>query len=92
MSTRTSRLRMAALLAVLALLAGTRPSVRAAEDTKREPCCFANPKYSGTCQVDPAEDETCAGILAYLNNPNSSGKSYCSNTDERQGWALVKCK
>ena len=61
------------------------------EPTKK-PCCFNNPGYSGTCKVQPAEDETCASILAYLNNPMAEGKSYCGGTTVRQGWAEVPCE
>jgi hypothetical protein len=57
-----------------------------------EPCCFANQRYSGVCQVAPAEDETCASILTYLNTPNSTGKGYCAGTDIRGGWAQVDCQ
>ena len=39
-------------------------------------CCFTNPRYSGMCEVMPGKDETCAGILAYLNNPSGAGKTY----------------
>lgn len=54
-------------------------------------CCFANPRYSGVCTVEPGEDETCASVLAYLNNPNSQGKTYCGNTSIRGGWKQVAC-
>jgi hypothetical protein len=54
-------------------------------------CCFTNPRYQGTCRVAPAEDESCGNILAYLNNPNSVGKSYCGNTRVRGGWQQVRC-
>lgn len=54
-------------------------------------CCFANPGFSGTCEVEPAKDETCASILGYLNNPMSQGKSYCGNTTLRGGWTSVAC-
>ena len=57
----------------------------------KDPCCFANPRYTGICQVVPGEGETCADILAYLNNQNSVGKSYCGNTTIRGGWAQVDC-
>jgi hypothetical protein len=60
--------------------------------TEQEPCCFENPRYSGTCQVTPGPEETCGDILAYLNNPNSVGKSYCGNTKVRGGWTSVACK
>jgi hypothetical protein len=54
-------------------------------------CCFANPRYTGICSVTPAPDETCADILAYLNNQASVGKTYCGNTKVRGGWAEVAC-
>ena len=59
--------------------------------TQQEPCCFKNPRFSGTCQVTPGPEESCGDILAYLNNPNSVGKAYCGNTKVRGGWATVKC-
>ena len=55
------------------------------------PCCFANPQYTGNCVVQPGEGESCASILAYLNNPQSQGKSYCDNTSVRGGWKQVEC-
>jgi len=54
-------------------------------------CCFANPEYAGVCVVQPGEGETCASVLAYLNNPRSQGKSYCGNTSVRGGWKQVEC-
>ena len=54
-------------------------------------CCYANPGFAGTCEVEPAKDETCASILGYLNNPMSQGKSYCGNTTLRGGWTSVAC-
>ena len=60
--------------------------------TQQEPCCFENPRYSGTCEVTPAPEETCGDILAYLNNPNSVGKTYCGNTKVRGGWSQVSCE
>jgi hypothetical protein len=57
-----------------------------------EPCCFANDRYSGTCKVIPGEGETCQSILGYLNNPMSTGKSYCGVTAVRGGWVQVDCK
>jgi len=58
----------------------------------RPHCCFANPRHVGTCEVEPAKDETCASILAYLNNPQSQGKSYCDSTSLRGGWKLERCE
>ncbi len=59
---------------------------------QQEPCCFENPRFSGVCEVNPVPDETCADILAYLNNPNSAGKTYCGNTKVRGGWTQVECE
>jgi hypothetical protein len=55
------------------------------------PCCFTNPAYTGVCAVQPGEKETCKSILAYLNNPNSTGKLYCGGTTIRGGWKEAKC-
>jgi hypothetical protein len=57
-----------------------------------EPCCFANDRYEGTCKVTPGKGETCRSILAYLNNPMSTGKLYCGSTSVRGGWNQVDCK
>ncbi len=56
-----------------------------------EPCCFANQRYDGVCTVVPGEGETCDSILAYLNDPMSSGKTYCGNSQIRGGWSRVDC-
>jgi len=58
---------------------------------KQAPCCFTNQRYSGVCEVVPEGDETCSSILAYLNNPMSTGKLYCGATDIRGEWKLVSC-
>lgn len=80
---------VAATALPLAILAfGVRHST--ADD--QSPCCFANPRYSGVCQVVPGEGESCSSILAYLNNQNSVGKSYCGNTTIRGGWSQVDCE
>jgi hypothetical protein len=54
-------------------------------------CCYTNPQYAGSCVVQPAKGETCASILAFLNDPRSLGKSYCDNTTIRGGWVRAKC-
>ena len=75
-------------------LAGTLTATETDETTEiiqQESCCFENPRFSGTCQVTPGPDETCGGILGYLNNPNSVGKAYCGNTKVRGGWTRVNC-
>ena len=58
----------------------------------RPHCCFTNPRYVGTCEVEPSKDETCAVVLEYLNNPQSQGKAYCGNTSIRGGWQQVPCE
>jgi hypothetical protein len=62
------------------------------EATEKQECCFANPKYAGICEVNPAEGETCASILEYLNDPQSAGKTYCQGTRLRIGWKQVDCE
>ena len=63
-----------------------------ATSIQQAPCCFENPRYSGTCEVTPGEDESCGSILGYLNNPNSMGKDYCGNTNIKGGWNQVTCE
>jgi hypothetical protein len=88
-----SQHRFAALL-ICALLCA--PSFAAADNEEasiqQAPCCFENPRFSGTCEVTPGEDESCSSILGYLNNPNSVGKVYCVNTKVRGGWSQVSCE
>jgi hypothetical protein len=67
------------------------PSASTSAATPRTNCCFTNPAYSGICVVSPGRGETCATILAYLNDPQSQGKTYCHNTNLRGGWAEVAC-
>jgi hypothetical protein len=55
-------------------------------------CCFENPRYVGQCDVVPGAGETCASILAYLNNPQSQGKAYCGSTSLRGDWTAAACK
>ena len=71
-----------------------RPKVRRPLRGEKLPakCCFTNPSYSGTCEVQPAKDESCGQILDYLNNPMSQGKGYCGNTEVRSGWKSVVCE
>lgn len=54
-------------------------------------CCFTNPRFTGVCEVTTGPDETCSDVLAYLNNQESVGKTYCGNTTIRGGWAQVEC-
>ena len=67
-------------------------ALAAGADDPRPPCCFQNPRYVGSCQVQPGKDETCASILEYLNNPQSAGKPYCNSTAVRGGWKIVPCE
>jgi hypothetical protein len=62
------------------------------ESAQQAPCCFENPRFSGTCEVTPGEGESCSSVLGYLNNPNSIGKDYCGNTQIRGGWSQVSCE
>lgn len=57
----------------------------------KEPCCFNNFRFAGTCRVTPRQGQLCQNVLSYLNNLNSSGESYCSSTFIRGGWTLVDC-
>jgi hypothetical protein len=56
-----------------------------------KPCCFTNERFAGVCRVIPGADETCDFIQAYLNNPSSSGRTYCDSTTLRGGWQRVDC-
>lgn len=75
-----------------AMVVGLAVLVPAQNAGSEEPCCFANGRYKGTCKVIPGEGETCQSILAYLNSPMSTGKSYCGVTAVRGGWVQVDCK
>jgi curli biogenesis system outer membrane secretion channel CsgG len=77
-------------VAATAPLAGAAQSAGAQDP--RPHCCYTNPRYVGTCDVEPAKDETCASILEYLNNPQSQGKSYCGSTNVRGGWKQTPCE
>ena len=78
----------AVLATVLALTAIQASRVSAAGSTT---CCFTNARYSGVCEVTPEGGETCASILAYLNNAQSMGKTYCGSTNVRNGWRQARC-
>lgn len=81
----------ACLAAVLALGAAA-VSAQEAVGGDVAPCCFTNPRYAGVCKVVPGEGDTCATILAYLNNQTSAGKTYCGSTTIRGGWTQVPCE
>ena len=67
------------------------PPASSASESPAPACCFTNPRHTGVCEVNPAEGETCASILAYLNDTQSVGKAYCGNTAVRRGWAEATC-
>ena len=82
-------------LAFFVLLVSALPgNGTAAQETKKPElkCCYINPGYSGTCEVILADGETCSTVLAYLNNPNAGGKSYCGGSTVRGGWKQVPCE
>jgi hypothetical protein len=85
---RIGRIGIRVLFAGAILLAsiGTARSANTAE-----PCCFANEAFTGVCRVVPEQNESCASILAYLNKPNTSGKTYCGASNVRGGWRQVTC-
>jgi hypothetical protein len=85
------RLTVMTIALALGLLAPVVRSAAADAGTQATPCCFANPRYAGVCQVAPGEGETCSSILNYLNDINSTGKTYCGNTTVREGWRRVEC-
>jgi hypothetical protein len=87
--------RLTRTVAAVLLLTASSSSLRSATPAQEKlpaKCCFTNPSYSGTCEVQPAKDESCGQILEYLNNPMSQGKGYCGNTGVRSGWKSVACE
>ncbi|MCG6928405.1 MAG: hypothetical protein LJF30_24220 [Acidobacteria bacterium] len=84
---------LAAAAALAAVGATAAPSARPTAAEEDAPfCCVANPRFAGICKVTLAEDETCADVLAYLNNAASVGKTYCGTTPIRGGWTKVECQ
>lgn len=92
MSTFRNMIGFLALVFCLTALVAAAGEESTATTAQQSPCCFENPRYSGTCQVTPGEGESCGSILGYLNNPNSMGKGYCGNTNIRGGWSQVECE
>jgi hypothetical protein len=93
MSRRKARLAGALAAAAFASTLAFLTAARSADVKDPRPhCCFTNPRYVGTCEVEPSPDETCAAILEYLNNPQSQGKAYCGSTSIRGGWKSVPCE
>jgi len=83
---------LAAAMATVAVVVGLATTLSAAAAGTAEPCCFANDRYQGVCTVIPGEGETCQSVLDYLNNPMSTGRTYCGGTKVRGGWVAVDCR
>lgn len=79
-----------AAAALVTLVWARTPVAPPAQETP-QPCCFTHLEYAGVCEVTPAEGESCASILRYLNTPMSTGKSYCGGTTIRGGWEPAAC-
>ena len=75
----------------LVALGGVRATAAGDAPAPPKPCCFTNEQFAGVCRVVPNTGETCDDIQAYLNNPSSSGRTYCDNTNLRSGWQRVDC-
>ena len=67
------------------------PSEATAQSGAASQCCFTHTNFYGVCVVVPGEDETCEDILAYLNSPNTVGRTYCNSSRIRGGWKQVDC-
>ena len=81
------------LLLVLAA-AGAAPDpvvASAAAEGATARCCLTNHAYRGVCVVTLGEKESCESVLAYLNAPNTTGRTYCNSTRLRGGWEIVPC-
>lgn len=83
-------------VAAATILAATIPASTAAQTAvqspvPKDPCCFNNFRYAGTCQAMPRQGQLCEDILGYLNSIDSAGETYCRSTRLRGGWTLVDC-
>ncbi|HSN56777.1 MAG TPA: hypothetical protein VLT32_19055 [Candidatus Sulfomarinibacteraceae bacterium] len=83
-------------IAAAAVLAATIPASTAAQTAvqspvPKDPCCFNNFRYAGSCQVMPRQGQLCEDILGYLNSIDSAGETSCRSTRLRGGWTLVDC-
>lgn len=74
---------------VLAIVVSTTEAAPPQTATQR--CCLTNPAHRGVCVVALGENETCEDVLAYLNAPNTTGRTYCNSTRLRGGWKKVPC-
>ena len=83
---------MLASLFLLVLAAeGVAPPPQSGPAGTTSRCCLTNKAYRGVCVVTLGEQETCEGVLAYLNAPNTAGRTYCNSTRLRGGWEIVPC-
>lgn len=96
MSTRHAHI--ASLAALITVAAGLviAPQPVIAQDVilspvPKDPCCFSNFRFAGTCRVMPRQGQYCENVQSYLNNFNSAGESYCNSTYIRGGWTLIDC-
>jgi hypothetical protein len=83
-------------IAAATVLAATIPASTSAQTAvqspvPKDPCCFNNFRYAGSCQVMPRQGQLCEDILGYLNSIDSAGETFCRSTRLRGGWTLVDC-
>ncbi len=84
------------LLALSLASAHVASSESSSPDTSTVECTFSNPAYSGLCGVTETVPQgtrvstACKRILACLNDPQCTTKTYCNATTVRGGWKLVK--
>jgi hypothetical protein len=82
----------AAAAVVAALAASAASGTGNGERDESASCCVANPRFAGICKVELGPEESCADVLAYLNNAASTGRTYCGGTPIRMGWKQVECQ
>jgi hypothetical protein len=82
---------MLASIVLAAVAAGATASPPAPPQGAAGRCCLTNQAYRGVCVVTLGEKETCEDVLAYLNAPNTTGRTYCNSTRLRGGWEKVPC-
>ncbi len=86
------------LIPILALALFICTPAMAQEQAQIAHCVLTHLTYAGACNeyVEFAPGDTalnaCTAILDYLNNPRTSGKTYCLNTQIRRNWVLVSAE
>jgi len=96
MSTRHAHIASLAALITVATGLVIAPQPVIAQDVilspvPKDPCCFSNFRFAGTCRVMPRQGQYCENVQSYLNNFNSAGEAYCNSTYIRGGWTLIDC-